>query len=67
MSYDEAKFAALARMLADAKREGIEVVVVAQPDVLGDDYEELIENLWRIGEAGIAVRVVGSRPAGGTT
>lgn len=35
------------------------VLVVTHPAALGDDYEELVESLGRIAEAGIALRIEG--------
>lgn len=48
MTYDEEKFKEFNRMLkCDA-----EVVFIHHPQVLGDTYEELCENLNRLARAG---------------
>ena len=57
MGYEQ-KFAGLLQMCEDAKRKGIECVVVAEPQVLGDTYEELVESLNRISDARLALSIV---------
>lgn len=57
MGYEQ-KFAGLLQMCEDAKRNGIECVVVAEPQVLGDTYEELVEGLNRISDARLALSIV---------
>ena len=54
--YDEEKFAGFNAMLEELAADT--VVVVADPSALGDDYEELVENLWRIANKGFALRIV---------
>ena len=48
MAYSETKFAEFNRMLEEVEAES--VVTVAWPEVLGDDYVEVIENLSRLAE-----------------
>lgn len=48
MPYDEAKFKEFNAML----KSDIEVIVVHHPEVLGDHYFELVENLNRIADSG---------------
>jgi len=56
----ESKYAEFIRLCAKAKADKVEHVVIAQPWVLGDTYEEIIESLSRLAEAGLALHV-GSR------
>jgi len=58
MPYDPTKFAELDRMLAESKRTGIKVVVVAAPQVLGDTYEELIINLDKLAAHDLQLAIV---------
>lgn len=57
----EQKFADFIRMCQEAKQEGVAEVTVAYPWVLGDTYEEIIESLSRLADAGLALRVVGRK------
>ena len=54
MPYDEKKFENFNKML----KTQAEVVVVASPEVLGDNYFELIENLNRIADSGKTLNIV---------
>ena len=60
--YDEEKFKSFNLLLANAAAEEIEVVAIAYPNVLGDNYEELIENLARIADAGLELAIAGRTP-----
>ena len=53
----ERKFADFIRMCADLKAQGITQVVVASPSALGDTYEELIESLSRLADAGLSLGI----------
>ena len=54
MVYNEDKFKEFNRVLkCDA-----DVVIVSHPQVLGDDYEELCENLNRLARAGKTLNIV---------
>lgn len=53
----EEKFSDFIRMCSEAKAQGVEVVLVATPGVLGDDYGEVMESLSRLADAGLALRV----------
>jgi hypothetical protein len=55
--YDEEKFAGFNKLLADSKATGVEMVLVAEPWVLGDDYDEIIENLSRIADSGLSLAI----------
>ncbi len=56
-SYEE-KFQDFIRMCAEAKKQGAEVVVVQHPEVLGDNYAEIVESLNRRAVAGLALRII---------
>jgi hypothetical protein len=55
----EGKFAGFISVCDKAKADGIPHVIVAQPQVLGDTYEEVIESLWRLSDARLALLIVG--------
>ena len=57
-NYDE-KFASFIEMIEQAKKENAQMVVIANPQVLGDSYEELIESLSRLAEAGLGLQIAG--------
>ena len=57
MSYEK-KFATLIQMCKDAKREGLDVVMIPEPEVLGDTYEEIVESLNRISDADLKLAIV---------
>ncbi len=57
LPYDQ-KFSVLIEVCNDAKTEGVENVMVVCPWVIGDSYEEVVESLSRIAEAGLALLVV---------
>lgn len=59
----EAKFAGFIRACEMAKADNIPHVLVAWPKVLGDNYEELIESLWRLSDAGLALLIAGENDA----
>ena len=51
----EEKFAGFIRACEQAKAEGIPNVVIARPQTLGDTYDEIIQSLWRLADAGLAL------------
>jgi hypothetical protein len=53
------KFADFIKLCADTKAKGINEVVVGYPWGLGDNYEELIESLSRLADAGLSLHIVG--------
>ena len=60
MSYDEEKFKEFKKMLeTDAG-----VCVIHHPQVLGDDYEELVENLNRLADSGKSLEIVPRKERG---
>ena len=56
LPYEE-KFAGLLRLWEEAKKGEFEIVVVAKPEILGDNYEELVGNLLRCAKAGLLVAI----------
>lgn len=53
----EEKFSGLLRTCEQAKKGEFEIVIVAKPEILGDDYEELVGNLRRCAKAGLLVAI----------
>lgn len=53
----EKKFADFIQMCADLKAKGLTQVVIAHPSALGDNYEEMIESLSRLADAGLALNI----------
>jgi hypothetical protein len=65
MALKSDKFKELDRLVSDAKKKGdVDAVVVASPQVLGDDYGELVANLNKLADAELAVVVVPPRDRG---
>jgi hypothetical protein len=54
----EGKFADFDRMVAEAKSNGVQDVLVPSPQTLGDNYEELIRNLTKLQEAELSLVIV---------
>lgn len=54
LPHDE-KFDGLLRLCAEAKQGKFEIIIVTSPEILGDDYDELVDNLRRCAEAGLLV------------
>ena len=46
-------------MCAELKGGGAKDIVVASPGALGDTYEELIESLSRLADAGLGLHIAG--------
>jgi len=55
------KFADFDRMIAESKQKGFEHVLIAYPQVLGDTYEELIENMNKLADAGLSLSIAKAR------
>ena len=53
----EKKFADFIRLCSDAKANGVKEVLVGYPWVLGDTYDELIESLSRLADAGLTLHI----------
>ena len=53
----EKKFADFIKLCSEAKAKGIEQVVIGYPWALGDTYDELIESLSRLADAGLVLHI----------
>lgn len=58
MAYDEEKFSGFSQMLQEAKAQKWDGVLMHNPELLGDDYDEVVENLNRLADAGLALRIL---------
>lgn len=56
LHYEE-KFSGLLRMCEEAKKGDFEIVIVAKPEILGDDYEELVNNMRLCAKVGLLVAI----------
>lgn len=54
----EQKFADFLRMCDQAKVGKLDVVVVHDPETLGDDYAEIVESLNRLADAKLKLAIV---------
>ena len=55
----EQKFAGLIRACEQAKAESAPSLIIVQPQSLGDTYDEIVESLWRLAEARLALVITG--------
>jgi hypothetical protein len=53
----ERKFGDFIKLCSEAKVAGTQQVMVGYPWVLGDTYEELIESLSRLADAGLSLHI----------
>ena len=53
----EKKFASFIEMCKKAKQDNIPKVVIAHPQILGDNYGEVIESLARLAEAKLLLHI----------
>ncbi|MGB6065984.1 MAG: hypothetical protein WBG50_14385 [Desulfomonilaceae bacterium] len=54
----ETKFQTFIQMCSEAKRNGVDTVIVHHPEVLGDDYAEIVESLNRLAAADLSLKIV---------
>lgn len=54
----EKKFASLLKAIADSKAQGVDTLMVFEPQALGDDYQELLESLNRIAAAELHLAIL---------
>jgi DNA invertase Pin-like site-specific DNA recombinase len=52
------KFAGLNRACREARTRGADYLMVHNPHVLGDNYDELVRNLNKIAEAGLRLLII---------
>ena len=57
----ETKFAEFLAMCADSAARGVEGVLIHEPLMLGDTYEEIVESLNRLADARLTLMI---RPRG---
>ena len=62
MCHRDSKFQEFDKMLDDAKMGKLDAVLISHQEVLGDNYEELIENLSRIAETGLLLGISVRKP-----
>lgn len=53
----EKKFSDFIEMCENARHDNIPQVIIHHPSVLGDTYEEVIESLSRLADAGLSLRI----------
>lgn len=53
----ETKFADFIRLCRESKKSGVKQIMVANPSVLGDTHDELVESLSRLAEAGLSLNI----------
>lgn len=58
MADDTNKFEGLDQLIREAKSSGVDSLIVATPQSLGDNYEEMISNLDKIAAAELALIIV---------
>jgi dihydrodipicolinate synthase/N-acetylneuraminate lyase len=58
----ERKFAEFIRLCRESKANGIPNIVVGFPSALGDNYEEVIESLSRLADAGLTLNIAARNP-----
>lgn len=60
----ETKFADFIRLCRDSSESGVKQVVIANPSVIGDTHDELIESLSRLAEAGLSLNIAKAESRG---
>jgi len=64
-SHDE-KFKGFNKLLAESKKKRVKKVIIHHPEVLGDDYDEIVENLNRLSDAELELCIVPRSQRSGT-
>ena len=54
----ERKFSEFLRMCDEAKKGNLDVVLIHHPEVLGDDYSEMVESLNRLADAKLSLSII---------
>jgi hypothetical protein len=57
------KFAGFIRAVAEAKTSGCDLILIDEPWVIGDTYEEITESLSHLGGSDVGLCVVSARKA----
>lgn len=55
----EEKFAGFIQLCSEANAKGATEIIVDHPWALGDNYQELIESLSRLADAGLSLHIAG--------
>ena len=58
----EQKFATFHKLCEEKTTGAFDVVIVAFPEVLGDNYTELVSNLSRAAAVGLLIAIAGASP-----
>ena len=53
----ESKFAEWIKMITQADAIGVDAIVIAEPWVIGDNYEEITESLSRLGGTSLVLEI----------
>ena len=54
----EKKYDSFLRRIREAKKNGVTLFVIAQPEELGKTYEEMVESLNRLAEADLNLAIL---------
>ncbi len=54
----ETKFQSFIQMCSKAKASGVDTVVIHHPEVLGDNYTEIVESLNRLAAADLSLKIL---------
>ena len=57
------KFAGFVRAVAKAKESGCDMIIIAEPWVIGDTYEEITESLSHLAGSDVGLCIVSARKA----
>ena len=57
----EQKFAGFIKVCGKANPSGQDVLIIDHPEVIGDTYDEIVESLNRLGDAGLNLAIVSRR------
>lgn len=58
----ELKFATWIEAVAEANATDVEAIIIAEPWVIGDTYEEIVESLSRLGGTSLALCIAQRKP-----
>ena len=53
----ESKFAEWIKVVAEANATDVEAIIISEPWVIGDTYEEIVESLSRLGGTCLALNI----------
>ncbi len=54
----EQKFSEFLKVCEKSDPSGKDVLIIDHPEVIGDDYDEIVESLNRLGDAGLNLAIV---------